>query len=446
MTDVITPFRRLSTEHEARRRYPIILSAMRIHFAIAGTLLVLVALVMGWYLYYSEFRRMDINGNLRITRAAEIYQFGTQALMAATGVVALAGVIQLRAAHALSHRQGAVLARFAAILLLIGFPAGVVLWNMILDVPGIPAGTLQLLLRVLAVVLLIQAILALWYQVQLTRPGIRQALQGKAVSRSIRTWVMIAAGILWLLVLIVLGIGLAVMTEWIDLPVSRPEPGQLLYATSFDAFEDEWDLYSGRDAAQILDAEQKILQITYGSPMTNEVVFSLLDRKFNDMDLRVTTRQISGPSDNQYGVIFRYRDRDHYYGFLISGDGYYSLVKQQDGTLEVISNWGESESIHQGEATNEIRIVALGEQFRFFINGQPVPLCLRGENLTSMWRDPGVCVEGGELTYIYKDDDFKQGRVALSAGSSVDLSEPVVVAFDDLVIIGPEENVMRVAP
>ncbi len=71
-----------------------------------------------------------------------------------------------------------------------------------------------------------------------------------------------------------------------------------------------------------------VLWIKYGSGLSDEVVWSTLDRKFSDLDLRVTMQQIAGPVDeNQYGVVFRYRDAENFYVFRITSDGYYSLAK-----------------------------------------------------------------------------------------------------------------------
>ena len=65
-----------------------------------------------------------------------------------------------------------------------------------------------------------------------------------------------------------------------------------------------------------------------------------------------------------------------------------------------------------------------------------MPLCLAGENEFSLWQSPGVCWEGGELTNVYQDETFKQGRIALTVGTW-DGSD-IRVAFDDLLIVGPE--------
>ena len=51
---------------------------------------------------------------------------------------------------------------------------------------------------------------------------------------------------LWLLVAVISGLVLAVMTDVIELPVEHPEPGELLFVTTFDDFNDEWDIQRGR--------------------------------------------------------------------------------------------------------------------------------------------------------------------------------------------------------
>ncbi|NLE51818.1 MAG: hypothetical protein GX613_10475, partial [Chloroflexi bacterium] len=38
--------------------------------------------------------------------------------------------------------------------------------------------------------------------------------------------------------------------------------------------------------------------------------------------------------------------------------------------------------------------------------------------------------------------DFSQGGIALAAGTSIDLSAPVVIAFDDLTITGPDSDAL----
>jgi len=285
-------------------------------------------------------------------------------------------------------------------------------------------------------------------------PGFRSLLSRQARASAARR-VAVVVVVLWVAAGLILGTILAVLTDWlVELPVPRPRPGELLYATTFDAFNEEWDLFPGRDSAQISavgdvdgGASNSELVIRHGSGALDEVIWSVLDRKFNDFDLRVTAHLVEGPLDqNQYGVIFRYRDENNFYIFRISADGYYSLSKIEGGVEEKISDWGTTEAIRRGVAPNRIRIVGEGDAFRFYVNDIWLPLCLKGENETSMWagaEGPGVCLTD-EPTMVFRDSTFTQGRIALAAGT-FDGSE-VAVAFDDLVIVGPDTVTSQQAP
>jgi hypothetical protein len=465
MTETIQPFHRPAEQtesvHSGSARWT--LRVMLLHFTLTGIALFVGALVLVG-LVYSDLSKIDLSAGLRIANPGDIYTRGTQIKLAGAVALALLSLIPFRAVRSLGQRrQGGIgLARLTGLMLLVGFPASFIIWRMVANLPDSTSDmtTAQQVVNdvswavlVVAGLLLLQALLAGWYQIWLSLPGVKRQLAADNIPANPPLARLRNIGIgLWLVVMIGLGVALGVVTDWLyEIPVPKPKPGQLLYATSFDAFNDEWDLYPGRDSAQIVPAGDlvytssavtplsgNVLAIKYGTGIHDQVVWSALDRKFSDFDLRVTTQLIAGPVDqNQYGVIFRYRDPRNFYVFRITSDGYYLLAKVENGIQATISDWGQMDVIRQGsDAANEVRIVARGDEFRFFVNSQPVPLCLKGQNRFSMWREPGVCVEGGELTNVYRDSAFRQGRVALTAGT-IDGSD-IEVAFDDLVIVGPE--------
>jgi hypothetical protein len=466
MTESIQPFHRAADQPESAVEPSWwTLRLMLLHFTLSGIVLFVGALLLVG-LVYSDLSKINLSAGLRIRNPGDIYGQGTQIKLALAVALALASLIPFRAVRNLGQRrQGGIgLARLASLMLLAGFPASFIVWRMVANLPASPGDmtTMQQVINdvswavlIFAGLLLLQSLLAVWYQIWLSLPGVKRQLGIDDIPTNPLLSRLRAIGIgLWLIVMIGLGVALGVLTDWLyEIPVPKPEPGDLLYATSFDAFNDEWNLYPGRDAAQIVkvgDLEAAVsansdvtplsgdvLVIKYGSSESGEVVWSPLDRKFGNLDLRVTAQQFSGPvEESQYGVAFRYRDKKNSYFFRITGDGYYSLVKVKNGFQEDISVLGFSDAIRQGYAANDIRVVARGDEFRFFVNGQPMPLCLKGKNRYSMWAGPGVCVEGGELTYVYRDSTFKQGRVALVAGTIY--GSDIEVAFDDLVIVGPE--------
>ncbi len=455
VTESIQPFYRVSEEPlSGWPRWTV--RAMRLHFSLAGVLFFLGAAGLFAYLYTLKFERIDLGLNLRIEHPGDLYEQNIQVQVAGAVVLGVLSLIQFHAVRLLGQRRQGALAfvRVSALILLAGYPISLVLFLMTNRSAAEDSGLVQdmirqaaWLVRFAALLLAFQATLGLWYLLASFARSLRTLYHQPGRDRGLSGLRSVVIG-LWGVVLIGAGATLGVLTDWLyEIPVQHPHPGELLYATSFDDFNDEWDLYPGRDSAQIVaDAAGSAssplagnrLVIKHGSPGTDEVVWSTLNRKFNDFDLRVTVHQLDGPVDqNQYGVIFRYRDEENFYLFRITSDGYASLAKVKNGWQEEVSVWGFPDpAVHQGDATNEIRVVAQGSAFRFFVNGQPVALCLKGNNKTSMWAGPGACVDGGELTYIYEDHAFQQGRVALAAGT-IDGSE-VTVAFDDLVIVGPE--------
>lgn len=90
---------------------------------------------------------------------------------------------------------------------------------------------------------------------------------------------------------------------------------------------------------------------------------------FSDFQLDVDTQQIAGPDDNGYGVQFRVQDGSNYYRFRISGDGWARFDKNIGGTITIIKPWERTDLIHQGNATNHIKVIANGSLFTFYING-----------------------------------------------------------------------------
>lgn len=467
MNQSIEPFVRVNDHQErvAERRWPVVtLRVMQIHLLLFGFGLFLGGVALFGYLYSLEFERISITSGLRITRHGEIFTSDFQ--IKVLGVLVLFGLslLQFRVANLLAQhrRSGLVLVRISAVMLALGLPVGLYLWALSSGTTGDDSGLFNQLIhelawgvRVAAGLLIAQALLAIWYGLaSLVRPMQEccrtQSPLGNLLLHRMRRISIFA----WVVVIIALALVLGILTDWIfELPVPEPEPGELLYVTSFERFNSEWDLFPGRDSAQVavIDdliselaispapaLDEKVLVISYGAGVSDEIIWSTLNRKFRDFDLRVAARLIEGPIDqNQFGAIFRYRDPDNFYVFRITADGYYSLVKVRNGVQERISDWGVSDAILQGDAPNEVRVVARGDRFRFYVNRTALPLCMRGENETSMWANwegPGVCFTD-EPRFEYVDSEFTQGRIALAAGT-IDGSD-VTVAFDDVVLIGP---------
>ena len=142
----------------------------------------------------------------------------------------------------------------------------------------------------------------------------------------------------------------------------------------------------------------------------NSLAWASAGRALSDSYLTVEATQIAGPDDNEYGVMVRMQDPQHFYRFSISGDGYY-LVSKYDGQewRPLGTDWTPSDAIHPGAATNLLGVVCQGAQLTFLVNGV-------------------------QLAQV-EDKSYTRGDIGLYAGS---FFEPdVEVQFDNLRVEKP---------
>ncbi len=158
--------------------------------------------------------------------------------------------------------------------------------------------------------------------------------------------------------------------------------------------------------------EDGVLKISTSSP--GEIWWTNPERSFDDVIINVQTEQLSGPDDNAYGVICRYRDEQNFYVFLISGDGYYSIGKYSgpENRVTYLTADGQfvpSDLINQGPAVNSIQASCIGNQLSLAVNGEPL--------------------------ITVTDPDFKSGDVGLAVST---LQQGTVeIAFDDMRVFAP---------
>ena len=116
-------------------------------------------------------------------------------------------------------------------------------------------------------------------------------------------------------------------------------------------------------------------------------------KRVSDVRLEVDAIKLGGPDDNDFGLICRYQDRDNFYAFLTSSDGYAGILKVKDGKYVVISGpqMTFSESIRKGAAQNHLRADCSGANLSLSVNGQKI--------------------------LDVQDQEFKTGEIGLIAGT-----------------------------
>jgi hypothetical protein len=260
---------------------------------------------------------------------------------------------------------------------------------------------------------------------------------GQRIARQRRSAWLYLLGAMGLVIVLLGAINLAVLlVQALDKP-QTPFPGQLLYVTTFDAYNQQWSPNQGQMYTEINNGELHVV-----SEAVDDGPYSVLDRVFGDFDLRVDSRWVKVSSDDtQLVVIFRYQDRNNYYALKIRGDGAYSVELRKDGNVDVLSQWHISPAIKTAlDQVNQLRVVAKSYIFSFYINDQQLPLCLKGRDKRSTWTDlhTDKCLsDGGQTRQEIVDLTFNQGAIGLGAKSGFS-DAGVEAAFDNVLIMGPQ--------
>lgn len=134
-------------------------------------------------------------------------------------------------------------------------------------------------------------------------------------------------------------------------------------------------------------------------------------KRFGDARIEVDAIKLSGPNDNDFGLICRYQDRNNFYAFLASSDGYAGILKVEDGKYKVLSGtqMSYSDAIHQKEALNHLQAECAGQSLALLVNGQAVAQA--------------------------QDGSFAAGEVGVIAGTTA--NPDVDIFFDNFVVSKP---------
>ena len=181
---------------------------------------------------------------------------------------------------------------------------------------------------------------------------------------------------------------------------------QLPWSDDFSDPAGGWQAES--DASAEVGCYEGVMRLLVEVP--NRLAWASAGREFSDFRLAVEATQVAGPDDNEYGILVRMRDADHFYRFSISGDGYYLVSKYDGGAWEVLNgDWTSSDAIHLGAVTNLLEVVCQSATMTFLVNG-----------VTLMQ---------------VEDSSYSRGDIGLYAGS---FFEPgVEIHFDNLTVTEP---------
>lgn len=182
-----------------------------------------------------------------------------------------------------------------------------------------------------------------------------------------------------------------------------PTPNPRNIIDNFNDNRNEWTLGEIVGSSSISDAYIKNgkFYLEYKSTADNgSILYDTFQKYDNYLDFELSIKgklQEGSTNTTDYGLIFRRQDRDNYYVFFINE--YYSeylISAKVDGEFVDFTDWVETEYISDTNS-NEIKVVADGSTFKFYINNQ----------LVHTQEDTSI-TEAGEVGYMlqqYAKDD-----------------------------------------
>ncbi len=247
-----------------------------------------------------------------------------------------------------------------------------------------------------------------------------------------RTSIFRKAALLVAIAIVALDLGnLALLAlKSLDRPQSAAS-GTLLYATSFDAYNEEWSQFEGQMSSRIGNGSLRVEIDTPG-----DGAYSVLNHDIADFDMRVNASQITSTDDlNQFGVLFGYQDVNNYYIFKITGDGNYLVDRVKDGKTQTLSPRHPSAAILAGtDQVNQLRVIGKGSHFQFFVNDQPLTLCLKGSDKQPTWAGDQCISNNKQTSSELVDSTFTYGKVGVGVYA---FTAGEVVGFDNVLIYAP---------
>jgi hypothetical protein len=180
----------------------------------------------------------------------------------------------------------------------------------------------------------------------------------------------------------------------------------VLYRDDFAVDTGAWTLFDTTEGAAYLQQNELFIE-DRGQGIG--IYSQLLDQTWQDVHVTVRVRQIEGSQDNWMGITCRQQDEENYYLFAVSADGYYLLLKVENGVATPLLGPLPAEAINPGRATNS--------------------LAVRCEERTL-----ALSVNDRALATV-SDDTFTTGFFALFADGVA--GQRTTVAFDSLVISKP---------
>jgi hypothetical protein len=171
--------------------------------------------------------------------------------------------------------------------------------------------------------------------------------------------------------------------------------GITYFRDDFSTTTSGWDQSKGDDGAtEYIDGQYRMY-----SALGNYVVWANPQKVFPaDVVVEVLATKKTGPDNNAFGILCRYRDTKNYYALVISSDGQAGIAKVQDGQGPIMISGAHMHpvaEIRKGNAINLLRAECVGNSLKLFIN----------ETLAASATDDAFLSEGDAGLWLGSYDD-----------------------------------------
>lgn len=154
--------------------------------------------------------------------------------------------------------------------------------------------------------------------------------------------------------------------------------GTLVYSDDFSDQTSGWKRSSS--PTESFAYEDGKYRITAKEPDTVSLAYIPGNQIFDDftveVDISFDQFKLGEETQNAAGLELRSTEDGDCYYFMIEPYGDYVFRKYINERNENIIDWAESDAINIGVATNTLKIVCIGDEFTFYINGVEIGRCI----------------------------------------------------------------------
>ena len=234
-------------------------------------------------------------------------------------------------------------------------------------------------------------------------------------------WLIVGAGCLSMLLIVICVAGASLVwlgrINW-SAPTSVATPTQSSGGLTFsDPLSAEGRLllqenFDDPDASELSNAENSFARYVFVDgtyqmqvKQPERLAWSIVGGPYRDLRISVESRIAPADSVAAVGLIFHYQDKNNFYLYSITNDGFYALELLMNNQWITLIDWTPSELIDPGN--NLLSIATNGDRIYLYVNGS--------------------------LLETTRDDSFTAGSVGIGL-TSLD-AVPATVNFDNLLIV-----------